>query len=631
MTLVARMRKKIAHTILRFCLLWLTCFAVSTQGAVSEAQLKPLPVKEDLSTLSFPVLTHINMSPDGQWVAYTLQDPRRSRPFNEEKFLRLTRTGASPLLLGCDIWITNTKSGQTTNLTEGRGTSWSPVWSPDSNYLAFYSDRSGQANVWLWEKSSRSLRPASGVIVRSFYGHESVAWTPDSKKIVAKVIPAGMTVETVATLIEGDSARSDRQTNSNDLTLTLYKSAIASQPNENVALSRDGNRPGDSSNVFLADLTLINIADGGTKRLARERKAIGIWLSPDGSNLAFTSVSRTNAGDSDISLFDLSVISLTNSHIRTVASRIPTTVARSVSWSPDGTSLSYITSKGDCFLVPISGGVSRNLTQSSHPSFDTLYRAPVWDSVGRTIYLLTRSSLWSVSVADGKLVELTKIPNKVLLEIVSPAGGGRFWSSDNGRSMYLLTRDEETKETGFYKVDLTTGRFAKLSEEQKFGGFDPIFTIDTSGARESIVYAMEDVQHPADIWIASADMRNRRQLTKINPNLDSYEMGTSRLIEWNSVDGQRLRGALLLPAGYQQGHRYPLVVVAYGGYYKSNYVYQFGLLDGCLDNMQLFATRGYAVLLPDAPLRVGTPMQDIAKTILPGVDVKATGDTPPLP
>lgn len=36
--------------------------------------------------------------------------------------------------------------------------------------------------------------------------------------------------------------------------------------------------------------------------------------------------------------------------------------------------------------------------------------------------------------------------------------------------------------------------------------------------------------------------------------------------------------------------------------------------------MQFWATRGYAVLLPDAPLRQGTPVLDLSKTILPGVD-----------
>jgi dipeptidyl aminopeptidase/acylaminoacyl peptidase len=38
------------------------------------------------------------------------------------------------------------------------------------------------------------------------------------------------------------------------------------------------------------------------------------------------------------------------------------------------------------------------------------------------------------------------------------------------------------------------------------------------------------------------------------------------------------------------------------------------------DNMQMFATRGYAVLLPNAPQHLGTPMTDLMKTVIPGVD-----------
>ncbi len=38
------------------------------------------------------------------------------------------------------------------------------------------------------------------------------------------------------------------------------------------------------------------------------------------------------------------------------------------------------------------------------------------------------------------------------------------------------------------------------------------------------------------------------------------------------------------------------------------------------DKMQLFATRGYAALAPDIPLKVGSPMRDIAKDVVPGVN-----------
>jgi dipeptidyl aminopeptidase/acylaminoacyl peptidase len=120
--------------------------------------------------------------------------------------------------------------------------------------------------------------------------------------------------------------------------------------------------------------------------------------------------------------------------------------------------------------------------------------------------------------------------------------------------------------------------------------------------------------------MAGVDFKNPRRLTRINPQFDRYIMGECQLVEWESLDGQRLRGALLLPSNYEKAKRYPLIVWVYGGASGSDMVNQFGLDFGSLYNLQLLATRGFAVLFPDVPLRVGTPMQDLTKTVLPGVD-----------
>jgi dipeptidyl aminopeptidase/acylaminoacyl peptidase len=77
----------------------------------------------------------------------------------------------------------------------------------------------------------------------------------------------------------------------------------------------------------------------------------------------------------------------------------------------------------------------------------------------------------------------------------------------------------------------------------------------------------------------------------------------------------------MLPAGYAEGTKYPLVVWVYGGGFGSNDVNRFGFWgSNAAMNMQALATRGYAVFAPDAPLRVGTPMRDLADTVMPGVN-----------
>ncbi len=165
--------------------------------AFAQQERVPLPVKKTIAAPSFLGFgKSITLSPDGQWVAYEIQDPRRREAEKDRRYFYYTRTGASSRAVGCDVWITNTKSGESKNLTEGKGVNWGPVWSPDGNLLAFYSDRSGLAHLWVWEKSSGKLRQVSDAIIRP--GIETVRWTPDSRKILVKVLVEGVTVEDAA-------------------------------------------------------------------------------------------------------------------------------------------------------------------------------------------------------------------------------------------------------------------------------------------------------------------------------------------------------------------------------------------------------------------------------------------------
>jgi len=157
-----------------------------------------------------------------------------------------------------------------------------------------------------------------------------------------------------------------------------------------------------------------------------------------------------------------------------------------------------------------------------------------------------------------------------------------------------------------------------LLEESKNYGAE--FSIAVSGNGKTVVYVAEDAQQSPDVWAADEGFSNPRRVTHINPTFDNYVMGRSRLIEYRDADGRALRAALLLPSDYRQRTPYPMVVVVYGGSNGSSAVNSFGLYGRGVENCQLLATRGYAVLWPDTPLRSGSPMVDLAKTVLPAVD-----------
>src|SRR6185295_6475428 len=166
-----------------FCLLTVSIVTLSAQSA-----LQPLPVEIASTAKSFAAV-EFDLSPDGVWVAYTLTDPRRRKlqglPNDQWKFF--TCTGAPYLLANTDLLISNIKTGQTINLSSGQGANWGPSWSPDGKSLAFYSDRSGKAHVWLWERSTGKLRALTTAVAHVRLRFEKIFWTPDSRQVLTKI------------------------------------------------------------------------------------------------------------------------------------------------------------------------------------------------------------------------------------------------------------------------------------------------------------------------------------------------------------------------------------------------------------------------------------------------------------
>ena len=570
-----------------------------------------LRIEDALSSLSFLQRGPIDLSPDGQWVAYTLEDPRRKMLIKDNRYTFLTCTGASIFVVGCDVWVTNISSGVSKSLTAGKGSNWDPVWSPNGDYLAFYSDRSGQAGLWVWEKASDTLRQVSDVIVRPSYVDEAVQWTPDSQKILCPVLPEGMLLEDFFNLFMEPEKQIDKEKKEDQSSAIIYRSPAVSTQNNNSTDSWDNAEEANISNFRLCDLALIDVSNASVERVAHRMKVLGCRLSPDGTHIAVTIWKE--------SYNEIRVVSLSDASLRAMATNIHPVPRRStVSWSPDGKLLSY-TSKGDCFVLPINGEESRNLTEGQSPGFTHDYRPPLWDATGQNLYLLHSDTLWKVSVSKGSITPTAQFPNRQLVDVVSPTRGEYFWSTDEDKSLYLITRDNQTKRIGFCKVDLISGQSTWLMEEDIDCGRYTAFTIDISDDGQHVIYTKEDAQHCPDVWIAGVDFHNPRRLTHINQSLDAVVMGTSQIIEWRSLDGEKLRGSLLLPSDYETGNAYPLVVWVYSGYFSNN-VNRFGMRGSGAENLQILATRGYAVLLPDMPLRVGSPMRDVAKMVIPGVD-----------
>lgn len=585
-----------------------SCFNSVSMALERQQKREPLPIELALSLRRIGN-SPLGLSPDGQLIAYTLVNPRRRESPKEAKYLYFTPTGVILDSPACDVWITNIKTGETLQISKGIGSSWGPVWSPDGKYLAFYSDQNGKAQLWIWEKATSRARQVSGAIVHPSDGEEVVHWTRDSRSIVVRLLPEGMTLDEAGSLVVGINKPVSRG-QAGQSTAIVYKSS--DDPSRGVAPQAAG------FNRFLCDLAVMDVENGKVSRISRRDKIAGYKLSPDGKYVAYTRVLGLKEGTRDLLYllrFDLIVQPVNGGNPTIVVSSMPHNDSNGFSWSPTKNLLSYTTADGECFLVPATGGSPRKITESKHPDFASSNSTPIWDQTGDTLYFAANDALYKVRLADGQLSEIAKVTGKAIRRIIADSRSISS-STDNGRSIVVATRDSDTLRDGILKIEISSGKAINLIEENKVYG-----RIVRLNDGRSFAYIAEDASHTQDIWLVDAESHQLRQLTNSNPELERYQLGKSRLVEWIGPDGQKLRGALLLPADYEEGKRYPMIVFGYGGSTLSGRVNRFGLSSGVeVDNMQMLATRGYAVLMTDSSARIGSPMRDIANTILPGVN-----------
>jgi dipeptidyl aminopeptidase/acylaminoacyl peptidase len=597
----------------------------------------PLPLEVAADTRGHNGRSPIALSPDGQWVAHTVETvdtvPRATHQYAATGF---------PFAEGdsrMEATITNVKTGETVRLGGPKSSSWAGVWSPDGSRVAFYSDEGGEPGVWVWSFATKKAERFPGVMARPFFGYELLRWSSDGKRLLGKLVPSGMTLAEITAL--GTSLEDKRK----------FKKVGAGEPSVIVksstpATDKDKEKKEEPKTIGdvewgVSDLAVLDLDRKTAQRLIERKNVRFYQFSPDEKSVAATVLKGWQA-NSQQPTYDLVVIDLATGAPRTIASEMTLGYGIEWNWTPDSKSIAYIPSgisgagkdNGPIVVVPVAAGTAgaRTLKAPGVPSFDPGEGeyAPVMDEKGKSFYAVGDGELWRVDPQTGAGKAVGKIPGWKISALVQPFGRGTLLAPDGKTAWVLAKLAPQTAaeglfaayadggKSGFFAVDLEAGTSRPLLQEAK--SHMAIFNLDASPKTGEIVFAATDQQHLHDLWVLDSKTGKTRQVTHLNPEMEKYELGEARLLEWTSMTGQRLKGALLLPPGYKPGRRLPLVVFVYGGDYGSRFLNRFGFWNLATFNCHVLATRGFAVLAPDAPIREGMPMEDLMGTVMPGVN-----------
>jgi len=614
----------------------------------TQAQGRAFTAQDALSVQTLMPYARPTVAPDGHYVAFATMRPI-TEPFTCSG---CSSTSDSPLprfAHHSELRLVEAASGRQLDIQSNQAASWGPAWSPDGELLAFYSDRDGTLGVWLWVRDSGRLQKVEGVRPQPSTIYHELRWTPDSMELL---VPAKPGADNSKLSAQADGSAQNNAMAVNDASVVLQHSDGVDDQ------SMEGFRIQTFKALPDIDLVTVNVREGKVAGVAKNVSPWNYWFSPNGQRLAYvvrngrpvnpkTSTSQYTA--------DLWICELKKERsCRLAVGNIvmsSNVLATPVTWSPDSQSLAYVadghfdgnvewlTRRGDCFVISARGGTPKKLTSDSHPPFDNASVGPLWSAQGDALYLLASflssdndavswntDAVWQVSLNSNRTQRFTSVKEKRILAILANSDDREIVELGNVPHLVAVTQDEETGKSAFASVDLRSGAVDWPFEDSvSFGSQQMVQRfLKISDDRKTVVHAMSSSTRPLELSITDSALRIRRPVIDINPGLGDIEFGQTQLFSYESLDGKPLKAALLRPANFVEGHRYPLIVWTYGGTFMATKVFQFGIERGdslgATLNTQVLASNGYAVLVPDAPISEGTVALDFLKSVMPAVN-----------
>ena len=241
-----------------------------------------------------------------------------------------------------------------------------------------------------------------------------------------------------------------------------------------------------------------------------------------------------------------------------------------------------------------------------------MYVRDNWD-----VWRLPVSGSGAVNITGNGLKDQIKYQSR---SISDPRDRGVI---DPAKPLYFETYGEWTKKEGLSQVDpLKSGAKALSFENDK---------VDYRRARDADIwlYSRQTVVKYPDWYAADGTaLANERQLTDAAPQQkDVAWTPGAKLIDYTCENGGgHHQATLYLPAGYEQGKKYPMLTYIYEKLSQEYNLYTVPNATRCSRSERVHEDRGYAFLKPDIVYHVNDPGRSAVWCVVPAVKAAiATG------
>ncbi len=468
------------------------------------------------------VVSDPQAAPDGQHIAWV-----QSRPVKEDDVYRAA------------IWISRNDGSDARQLTSGQYRDSAPQWSPDSQSLAFISNR----------------------------------------------LP---TLPSPAPAEDGADARTENAKPNNQVwTIRIDGGEAAQQTNHPNGVSDYSWSPDGTTLAFSANdnVTEEDSFDASTSKgpIADERIVRDISYRFDGRGFLekYAHIWTTRAGSGDST--QLTFGDATDS---------------APVWSPDGASLAFVSNRtadrkrfwnrNAIYVVSSSGGDPVSLTPD-----DAQFGLPAWSPSGDRIAFIghlgtgsaDNDTIWTINPDGANLTNLTdetdiSFGDSGMSDLHTASYQGPRWIDDKT----LLALASEAGRTQVYRIDTEKRSVQQVTTgDHRIAGFAPL--------AKDLVVVRGLIARPFELELWSSG-NVARSISHANDEfLNEVELIDAMTLPVTAPDGQSIQTWLIPPHGYKakSSAKHPLILQIHGGPHS---MYGFSMFH----EMQLMASRGYAVL-----------------------------------
>lgn len=547
--------------------------ATRTQTVISKRPLLPIDL--------FTVRDYVDKkeSPDGEMIALEIHSLVKGASCMRDSYIVSNQRS--------EIWIAHFDGREPLTLTHQRPlklSQWHPVWSPNGDRLAFFSNE-GQRNGFLevWDVRTRRIRRLGTAAVDQNIGigrttsrrdFDRILWL-DDLHVMAALLPNGYGADLFETI-----AGPERLALQGAIAVTEGRRSTA------IAVSSPLLSP-DLTGVLESELVVFDVRTGHARVLGRlpfwRNGVRAIVVSPHHSSVAviatlppgsMDSNSKVSAGEFCFGKVGVARLGKDEVSIRWINGLQPAMhdCRTTIRWNGDDEHFAIVGQDQAPDAKPYLALVDANTTELT--STAVLDEQQFGTDNGMDIL----DTSW---LPDGRsVVQVLNSRTKNNGDTLVPT-----WWAVSGGSAKRLSPEEEAE----VRQDSTAGTHSKRKLETSKTG--RLYATDPAG-RDTTIFP------------------------DLNPQLAEIDDPQMMNFEYKTTTGQTLYANLLLPYHYERGKRYPTVVKVYGGDMHS----KDEKAPNPEDELTLLTGKGYAVLRPSMPMSpVGEPTDPMLQ-LRDGVD-----------